>query len=167
MTEHVNLTVTPRQTTKNKIEWYLTDGKKTGGPGHYPPVDCEKGKGYKFQIEIVDEDNLGIEFAPDPLWVVKDGPCPQSKSMDPEQIVDIKPGTTLLRFKNQNKGQPCTLRYQLNFVDQQGRKVEPLDPEIRNGGGNVSLSGIAKLALGFGIAAGLLALAALVRELSR
>ena len=78
---------------------------------------------------------MGLTFAPDPIWVheAEDGACP-SVGINTAQIsvADLK--AKKLSVTNENKGDPCTLQYQLNFVDRAGIRVE-VDPAIRNGGG--------------------------------
>ena len=59
-----------------------------------------------------------------------------------------------LTFTDLNEGKECTLIYKLDFVDRKGNPVEPLDPEIKNGGNNrESASLVALLLAGAGVAA--------------
>lgn len=65
----------------------------------------------------------------DPIWVAQ-GSCPPPKGINTDQIVDVDPANKKLVFTNLNCGGPKVLVYQLNFMG-----AQPLDPEIKNGGG--------------------------------
>lgn len=135
-----------------------------GSPGRpYPDADVPKGaQDQPFQFKIMG--NSGITFAPDstptkfypgPIWVHEQGE-PNEPGVH-GQIKDRdgarKP---VLTFVDKNS-EAITLKYQLNFVDAQGKAVTALDPEIINGGKN-RLSDNAAFMISAGVAVALLAL---------
>lgn len=72
-----------------------------------------------------------------PIWV-QAGTKPTAPVLD-GQIQSANGagnGHKVLTFsdKNDNSGGPLSLKYQLNFVDQHGNAVTPIDPDITNGG---------------------------------
>jgi hypothetical protein len=139
-----------------EVEWQLCyintgqcgDGKTTP----YPDVTLKKNGGaahFTFTIE----GDTGILFAPNPpssdpnppadkpgpIWVHQKG-----EGNGPgvhAQVRDVQgAGTNELKFKDKNDRpnffhpKAITLKYQLNFVDAQGKPVTSLDPDIKNGG---------------------------------
>jgi hypothetical protein len=130
----------------------------------YPNTDVPEGQHDPlFQFKIVG--NSDITFAPNPPAPKAGGPIWIHKKGDPNgpgvhgQIEDIKGAKTkVLVFKDENDYQ-ITLKYQLNFVDAQGKAVTALDPEIINGGkGFWSISNSTALMIGGVVALVLLGL---------
>lgn len=134
------LTATPKRNPSGAIEWTLSDGTKSGGHGHFPSVALPKKSGaHHFTISI-GPDRLGIEFSKDPLWIHEGSTCPTQSGIDSAQIKGFKRlNDTQIFFTDLNKGDAVDLWYQLNFVDSDGKPVNPLDPEIKNGGGTGNL----------------------------
>lgn len=156
------------------VEWELcrtdlaTDrcGKNAS---EYPSVVVPEGKNNaKFEFVIVDKTNLGIKFAPDPIWIQQDtkptGPILDAQI--PLASVEGK-GTDTLRFKDKNDNpNGLFLKYQLNFTDAQGKAVTPIDPDIVNGGkGFIGADGATSVLLLVAVAASLFALVASVLSL--
>lgn len=116
-----------------------------------------------FSFKIVnDNTQLGIKFSPDPvqnppptyvgpLWV-KANNKPTSNVVN-GQITDVTgAGTTELQFNDKNSHK-VILKYQLNFVDMNGKKVTAIDPDIKNGGKTFAyfLTGPIAIAIGAAI----------------
>lgn len=138
------------------IQWELCDvvANKCGGPGAkpasaYPVIDLPTNQvGYDFTVTI--KNPMGISFAPaskpttypqsgDPaLWVmVGQGQHPNhpgnssNGQITNPQLTDA----TTLTFTDLNHGQGASwLSYRLNFVQNNGKAVNPIDPDIKNGG---------------------------------
>lgn len=109
----------------------------------YPDVDLGKGSGahtFKFAITN-DKTGLGIKFSDDPLWIGR-GTQPSGPGIDPQIETPAGNGTPVLTFVDKNSlpdalhPAPVVLKYQLNFVDKDNKKVTEIDPEITNGGTN-------------------------------
>ena len=107
----------------------------------YPDITLGKGTGkhtIKFTITD-DKTGLGIKFSDEPLWIKKGGQ-PTGPSGDPQIEPPTGNGTQLLTFVDKNSKPdkadpgPYVLKYQLNFLDKDNKKVASLDPAIRNGG---------------------------------
>lgn len=128
----------------------------------YPDVTVPKGQhNATFQFKIMGDS--GISFAPESVPTKVGGPIWIHKKGDPNgpgvhgQIYDVKGAKTkTLTFIDKNDD-AVTLKYQLNFVDAQGKAVTALDPEIINGGGNRLWDNTALL-IGGGVAVALLGL---------
>ena len=68
-----------------------------------------------------------------PLHVAQDnGQCP-SNGIDTDQIKLVSCDANSVTISNENSGNPCTLRYQVNVIDKEGNQC-PCDPIIQNGG---------------------------------
>ena len=110
------------------IEWSL-DFHSDPPRGAKAEVNLPKDSG-SHQIVIHLVAAPGIRFhATDPIWVVKDGPCPPPAGSTSRQIRVIECLDKKLTLLDVNDGRPCELAYQLNFVG-----APPFDPMIRNGG---------------------------------
>ena len=97
-----------------------------------------------FQFKITNDNtglNIGFQQPPTgssvgPIWVQAatkpTGPVLNGQIQNPNGATN---GHHVLTFidKNNNKV-PLILKYQLNFDDQQGNAVTPIDPDITNGG---------------------------------
>lgn len=130
----------------------------------YPNVKVPPGpntKNQPFQFNILGD--TGIAFAPasqnpgdpGPIWIHKKGD-PTGPGIHPQIDTPGGGGSQQLTFINRNT-QEVTLKYQLNFVDAQGKAVTALDPEIINGGKN-RLSDNSAFMISAGVAVALLAL---------
>ena len=125
----------------NQVTWTLCKkvqgGEECGStPETYPSIDLGKGTGATpIQVKIAqDNTGLGIRFAPDPLWIQKDTK-PSCSVMD-SQIEQVAGAGPQLTFIDKNS-EEILLKYQLNFVDQGGNAVTAIDPDIKNGGGQI------------------------------
>jgi hypothetical protein len=96
----------------------------------------EKGVGGDdIAFNLHDASGLGLRFDfEDPIWVDEDAPCPPTPGLTTDQlsIKDCKPSK--LFVNNLNEGRARDLRYQLNFVAEDGTRFT-CDPIIQNGGG--------------------------------
>jgi hypothetical protein len=111
----------------------------------YPDITLVRGSG-KHTIEFTitnDQTGLGIKFANEPVWIKK-GAQPTGPGVDSQIEPPTGNGTTVLTFvdKNSKPDQqdpaPYVLKYQLNFVDKDNKKVTSIDPDIKNGGTTVT-----------------------------
>lgn len=107
----------------------------------YPDITLPKGSGkHTIIVKIAnDQTGLGIKFADDPLWIKK-GSQPTGPGIDSQIETPKGKGTPELTFVDLNSKpdkadpDPYVLKYQLNFVDKDNKKVTSIDPDIRNGG---------------------------------
>ncbi len=140
--------VTPARNSNGGIDWTLCNktNNTCGGSGNYPAVDLGQNTGSQvIVVSISDPSNLGIAFpskAADALWIQANTKPTGPVIGPPNQIVGVTTGSNTLVFTDKNKGSPITLKYQLNFVGPDNQKVTSIDPDIRNGGGTVSLFGV-------------------------
>lgn len=113
---------------EGEVEWSL-DFTPDPPRGIKAEVCLPKGSGgHNIIIHLVGAP--GIRFhAADPIWVVKDGPCPPPANSSSAQIRVVDCEDKKLVLFDSNDGRACNLAYQLNFVG-----AEPFDPMIRNGG---------------------------------
>lgn len=133
------LNFTPTRNPDGTVSWTLCiKGGACGSPTNpFPPAYVHHGNAdVKFDVNIVnDQTGMNIKFAPtNPLWV-QQGVKPTGPGVD-TQIYDISnsvPTTLKLTDANCNHGD-TVLKYQLNFVDGNGKPVNPVDPDIHNGG---------------------------------
>ena len=111
----------------------------------YPDITLGRGTG-KHTIEFTitnDQTGLGIKFSDDPLWIKKGGQ-PTGPVIDPQIEPPTGKGTAVLSFVDKNskpdKADPgeYVLKYQLNFVDKDNKKVTSIDPDIKNGGTTIT-----------------------------
>jgi hypothetical protein len=137
------------------VTWQLCVTKPTsqaacGTAPNYPGVSVPQGQGnqsFKFTITN-DNTQLGIMFAPSPPPQSNPGPIwAQAGSKPTGPVLDgqiqtpngAQNGGKMLTFVDQNNNQgTLILKYQLNFVDQQGNAVTAIDPDITNGGKSVA-----------------------------
>jgi hypothetical protein len=107
----------------------------------YPDVTLGRNTGkHTFEFKITnDQTGLGIKFADEPLWIKK-GTQPTGPGLDPQIETPNGKGTQSLTFVDKNSKPdkndpaPIVLKYQLNFVDKDNKKVAEIDPDITNGG---------------------------------
>jgi len=97
-------------------------------------LDKDSGE-HALDFMLQDHTGMGLRFDErDPIWVGEDCPCPPPQGINSDQlkVVGCKDGR--LSALNANNGRERELRYQLNFVADDGSKAD-CDPIIRNGGG--------------------------------
>jgi hypothetical protein len=144
----INLTATPSLGQDGQITWSLChSGAKCGGPGNYPGIAVAKGSpAIPVTVTINDANHLGISFAPgqDAMWVQPGyDNCPQTYVFDSAgQIPNVtRVSDTQIKFTDLNSNtSPLHLTYRLNFVDTTNKPVTAIDPDIRNGGTNLTSS---------------------------
>ncbi len=111
----------------------------------YPDIILGRGTGkHTIEFKITnDQTDLGIKFANDPVWIKK-GAQPTGPGVDPQIETPMGKGTPVLTFVDKNskpdKAEPgdYVLKYQLNFVDKDNKKVTSIDPDIKNGGTTIT-----------------------------
>ena len=124
----------------------------------YPDITLPRGSGkHTITFKITDDQTgLGIKFANDPVWIKK-GSQPTGPGIDPQIETPNGQGTTVLTFVDKNskpnKADPSAyvLKYQLNFVDKDNKKVTSIDPDIRNGGTTITSNQTTMLLAGAGL----------------
>lgn len=132
----------PSLGSNNEVTWTLCKKVQGGAdvcgstPDTYPSIDLGKGAGATpIQVRIAqDNTGLGIRFSNDPLWIQKD--TKPTCSVIDSQIEQVNGAGTQLTFVDKNS-EEILLKYQLNFVDQAGQAVTSIDPDIKNGGGQI------------------------------
>ena len=147
----------PTVGSNNQILWELCNENNCGGPGSstnddYPVVEVlGRDTLVIFQIEENSDNPHGIRFAnassaqtnaSDAIWVRPgQGNKPPEKGMNSNgQFVNASlPNPQTLVFSDKNdRPAPQWFTYQLNFVDERGQPVDPIDPEIKNGGSGMT-----------------------------
>ena len=113
------------------IEWDI-DGKKPQQSRH---EFKEQTGPHQVKFKLKDQTGRGLKFdSSQPIWNEKNsGGCPTGPSQS-DQIRVLSCSEKELTIVNANSGDPCTIHYQLNFVDCDGQP-EGVDPEFKNGGG--------------------------------
>jgi hypothetical protein len=97
-------------------------------------LDKDSGK-HLIEFELHDQSGLELSFdAADPIWVDEDCPCPPAQGLNSDQVELDDCGDRLLKLVDGNWGRERELRYQLNFVGNDGSR-SICDPVILNGGG--------------------------------
>ncbi len=102
-------------------------------------LNLEKDSG-KHALEFVLQDHtgMGLQFDQgDPIWVGEDSPCPPAPGINSDQLSVINCNPDRLSTVDANSGRARELRYQLNFIADDGSQAK-CDPIIRNGGGITS-----------------------------
>lgn len=127
----MNIKVTATGACSGPIDWDI-DGKKPKDAAK----EFAKNTGphtVKFRLDDKTGRNLRFDCR-SPFWDHIDdaGKCPPPGSHS-DQTEVISCSEKELTVINKNSGDPCTVHYQLNFVDAAGT-AEPLDPEFKNGG---------------------------------
>jgi hypothetical protein len=87
-----------------------------------------------FHLRDETQPNRGLDFADDPIWVLRDSCPPDGQPCGDSEIPadEIQRSNNLLKVVDLNS-EPCTLHYRLRFTDREGRP-EAYDPAIKNGG---------------------------------
>lgn len=114
------------------IEWDI-DGKKP----HKSVIEFKQGTGpHTVQFKLKDKTERKLRFDDaDPFWSheTTSGGCP-ANGVQSGQTGVVQCSGDKLTITNANSGDPCSIHYQLNFVDGAGKPI-PVDPEFKNGGG--------------------------------
>jgi len=127
----MDVTVTALAGSTGPIDWKI-DGKKAKDSS----IFFAKGSGpqtVKFKLDDTTGRDLRFDSS-SPFWahINEAGQCPPEGAMNNQTDV-VKCTDKELTISNANSGNPCTIRYQLNFVDGSGNR-EPVDPDFKNGG---------------------------------
>ena len=125
-----NVKVEAKAGNAGLINWEI-NGKKA----KESKIEFEKGvDNVTVEFKLQDRTNRKLRFDSEaPIWIHENeaGQCPPKGATDP-QIEVLSCDNKSLTLLNRN-AKECTLRYQLNFVDQ-ANTGEPCDPEFKNGG---------------------------------
>jgi hypothetical protein len=128
----MDVKVTAKASGSGPIEWDI-DGKKP----HKSEIAFAARTGpHKVKFKLHDKTGRDLRFDDgDPFWahINEFGQCPPSGATSAQTGVHSC-SERQLTVTNENSGDPCTIHYQLNFVDGEGNKVE-VDPIFKNGGG--------------------------------
>jgi hypothetical protein len=90
---------------------------------------------HAIHFRVLDHSGRGLRFdTADPIWVDEDGPCPPSPGISSDQLGVTGCTADALSTTNANSGRARELRYQLNFIANDGSRAS-CDPIIDNGGG--------------------------------
>jgi hypothetical protein len=111
---------------------------KTSGNDDHGKIKLDHGIGSRLHFDLHDNTGLGVRFdASAPFFVAEGsgGPCPSTLSSK-QCMVDSCDADELV-VSDWNYGANCDLHYQLNFVTDAGKAVDPYDPVIQNTGGGI------------------------------
>lgn len=90
---------------------------------------------HDIDFDLHDETSRDLRFdTAHRIWVDEDGPCPPSPGISSDQLSVARCNAGMLSATNSNSGRQRELRYQLNFVAEDGSRFT-CDPIIQNGGG--------------------------------
>jgi hypothetical protein len=109
---------------------------KNPGHGHGQKIKLPRGIGYEIHFDLRKPHDLNVQFDASAPFFCKEGtadPCPSEITTD--QIMVESCEKDELVVVDWNYGKEQELRYQLNFVDDAGARVDPYDPVILNEGG--------------------------------
>jgi hypothetical protein len=126
----VNVNVTAKG-SDGPVDWEI-DGKKAANS----TIEFKPKTGPQV-IHFMLDDQTGRDLRfdqSDSFWADKNlaAGCP-SAGASCDQTTVLSCNDKQLVVRNENSGEPCTVHYQLNFVDAQGNR-EGADPIIKNGG---------------------------------
>jgi hypothetical protein len=114
------------------------DFEVDGVKAEHAQLKLDKHSGeHALNFVLQDHTGKGLRFNDrDPIWVGEDCPCPPTPGINSDQltVADCKSGR--LSTVNSNSGRERELRYQLNFIADDG-SAAICDPIIRNGGGTI------------------------------
>jgi hypothetical protein len=98
-------------------------------------LKLDKGSGqHEINFVLDDQTGKGVRFnSDDPIWVDEDAPCPPTPGVTTDQLTVTGCTADMLSTTNANEGRPRQLRYQLNFIANDGSRPS-CDPIIDNGG---------------------------------
>ena len=169
----------PTLDSNGKVSWTLCHMNPNpddcgNSKATYPDITLPKGSGkHTITFKITgDQTGLDIKFAGDPVWIKK-GSQPTGPGVDSQIETPIGQGTTVLTFVDKNskpdKADPgaYVLKYQLNFVDKDNKKVTSIDPDIRNGGTTIASNQTTMLLAGAGLVLLLAAMWLSIRSIKR
>lgn len=128
----MDIKVNANELADGSIDWGI-GGKKP----HQSSIRFEKDSGsHKIDFKFVDHTGRRLKFdCSGPIWSHKsETDCPPAGAKS-DQIRVLECSAKKLTIRNENCGDPCTIHYQLNFVDADEQQEE-IDPEFKNGGGN-------------------------------
>jgi hypothetical protein len=113
------------------VEWDI-DGKKP----KKSVIEFKEGTGpHTIDFKLQDKTRRNLRFdTKDPFWSheTTTGDCPSGGAMSGQTgVVDCSDNR--LTVTNANSGDPCSILYQLNFIDGEATPI-PVDPEFKNGG---------------------------------
>lgn len=140
-------------------EPYTIEWRFTGEPGQgNTPIRLPKASG-SHDITFNLHDNSGKELrfkstVADAIWTTSGNGCPNGPGTGNGQIGggSVSNGGMTLQVNDDNSGSPARLHYMLRFDPD----PNAFDPEIRNGGGGTSFTGIANTMIIGGAVAGAL-----------
>ena len=103
---------------------------------HNARLELGKDSGtHLIEFELHDQSGRELSFdSADPIWVDEDCPCPPAQGLNSDQVELGECERRSLKLVNGNWGRERELRYQLNFVGEDGSR-SICDPVIKNGGG--------------------------------
>jgi hypothetical protein len=112
-----------------------------GVKAKHAQMKLDKGSGkHELDFMLQDQTGKGLRFDErDPIWVGEDCPCPPPQGINSDQMTVVDCNGGRLSTVNANSGRERELRYQLNFVADDGSKAD-CDPIIRNGGGTTTIN---------------------------
>ena len=127
----MDVKVTASAGSGGAIEWDI-NGKKPKNS----ELDFPRNSGPDtIKFTLFDRSGKNLRFdCNGPFWAHADDTqaCPPEHSQcDQTNVIECT--GKHLNVRNENSGEPCTIHYQLNFVDGSGNSV-PVDPMIKNGG---------------------------------
>jgi hypothetical protein len=125
-----NVKVEAKAGSGSAIDWEIDGAKAKDSKINFKKDDLDVV--VKFKLD--DATDRGLRFNTQaPIWVHENeqGQCPPNGASNEQIEVRSCDGETL-ELINKN-AKECTLRYQLNFVDE-GNNAQPCDPEFKNGG---------------------------------
>ena len=132
--------VIARTTPAGAVEFSHQWRWNNGNPGGNGDIDVprrkkdESGTPIHFHLRDQTQPNRGLDFADDPIWVLRDSCPPDGRRCEDSEIPadKIERSNNLLKVVDLNS-EECTLHYRLRFTDRDGRP-EAYDPAIKNGG---------------------------------
>ena len=125
--------VTAKGGSNGPIDWEIDGQKPKQSSIEFP----HRTGPHTIHFKLDDQTGRDLQFhSTEAFWADKNDEkrCPP-RGGTTEQTRVVASGSDRLTVLNHNKGEPCTICYQLNFVDGDGRSEE-VDPEFKNGGGS-------------------------------
>jgi hypothetical protein len=112
------------------------DFEVDGAKPHMAKAELPKDSGRHFiEFRLYDTSGKKLKFdSGDPIWLGEDCPCPPAAGLNSDQVELGTCSDRSLQLTNGNWGRGRELRYQLNFVADDGSRAT-CDPVIVNGGG--------------------------------
>lgn len=112
------------------------DFEVDGVTAKHAKLKLDKGSGqHAIEFRLQDHTGRNLQFdTADPIWIDEDAPCPPTSGLSTDQLSIAGCTPIALSTVNTNDGRARELRYQLNFIGEDGTR-ETCDPIIENGGG--------------------------------